>query len=113
MKKFTIPAAIVASTLAFSSLSATSETVRDCVLDGTVKKHNADDNKVYVAFHSAKPAEQGANCRLRKKEKLQFKAPSDSQIQDAKPGAKVQYRYTEDSEEGASWELRKVSAKST
>ena len=113
MKIFTIPAAIVAGTLAFSSLSATSETVRDCVLDGTVKKHTAEDNKVYVAFHSAKPAEEGANCRLRKREKLQFKAPSDSDIQDAHPGARVQYRYTEDSEDGANWELRKVSPHSS
>ncbi|MCX2980099.1 hypothetical protein EYC98_04375 [Halieaceae bacterium IMCC14734] len=89
---------------------ASAETNRDCVLEGTVKKQQSDSNKVYVAFHSYKAAEDGANCHIRKGEKLDFKQPAGSDITSAKPGAKVEYRYTEDREDGDRWKLRKVSS---
>lgn len=92
------------------AISASAEATRDCVLEGTVKKQPADSNKVYVAFHSYKAAEDGANCHIRKGEKLHFKQPAGSDITSAKPGTRVEYRYTEDREEGESWKLRKVSS---
>jgi len=85
------------------------EPVRNCMVDGTLKK-SRDSDKVYVAFHSAKPAEDGASCKIRRNEKLQFKAPTDSGITDAEPGAKVRYHYKEDADGSTSWELKDVSS---
>lgn len=95
---------------ALTSLSVHAETVRDCVLEGTVKKTATEQDKVYVAFHSSRATEEGARCRMRKSEKLHFKQPADSEINNAAPGSKVEYRYIEDSENGSTWELRKVSS---
>ena len=88
--------------------AAQAEVERDCVLEGTVKKSSGDSDKVYVAFHSAKPAEKGANCRIKRNEKLHFKQPTSTGINDARPGSRVEYRYTQDSEQGDTWELRQV-----
>ena len=101
-------AAILAPVLIFSG-GAQAETVRDCVVEGTVKRQKGDSEKVYVAFHSAKPAEKGASCRMRNREKLRFKAPSSEGLQDAEPGTRLKYRYTEDSEKGSTWKLQKAS----
>ena len=67
---------MVASTLGYAAPD------RDCVLEGTVKKQSADTDDVYVAFHSARPAEKGSSCRMRGREKLHFKAPRGSEIDD-------------------------------
>ena len=108
MKKSIVIAAGITALLV--SAIANAEATRDCVLEGTVKKQQADSDKVYVAFHSSKAAEAGADCHIRKGEKLQFKQPVGSDIQSAKPGTKVEYRYTEDTDKGQSWELLNVSS---
>ena len=102
-------AAVLSPWLALS-MSVQAETVRDCMMEGTVKRHQGNGDTVYVAFHSAKPAEEGASCHLRKREKLRFKAPSGADLQDAEPGTPVKYRYTEDSKKGSTWKLQKASS---
>jgi len=102
-----VSALFIIATLFAGALCA--EPVRDCVLEGTVKKTDADENQVFVAFHSYRPAEEGAPCNIRRSEKLHFKQPSGSRLDSVKPGSKVEYRYIEDREEGNSWELRNVS----
>ncbi len=109
MKTTKLVLATILSPLLVISAGVQAETVRDCVMEGTVKRHQDDGNKVYVAFHSAKPAEEGANCRIRKREKLQFKAPSGDNLKEAEPGTRVKYRYTEDTDEGATWKLQNAS----
>ena len=101
--------AALLSPLALLGAPTQAETVRDCVVEGTVKRQSNEGDKLYVAFHSAKAAEQGANCRMRRNEKLHFKAPG-ADLEDAAPGSKVKYRYIEDSEKGATWKLQKVSS---
>ncbi len=98
-----ILASILATPLLALPVSVSAETVRDCVVEGTVKRDKGSSDKVYVAFHSAQPAEKGAPCRMNRREKFQFKAPNARELQDAKPGMKVRYRYTEDSVKGATW----------
>lgn len=109
----TIPAAILASllaaALAFLPLSIQAETVRDCKVTGTVKRASASSDNVFVDLHSVRPAESGAPCQVRHKEKLKFRLPASPELADAKPGTRVEYRYTEDTEEGSSWKLQKVS----
>jgi hypothetical protein len=107
MKFKMLCAAAVASLVGLSGL-AEAETTRDCVLEGTVKNRSAGDDRVYVAFHSARPATENADCTIRKREKLQFKQPAGTSLQSARPGTQVEYRYTEDSKEGARWHLREV-----
>ena len=65
---------------------------------------------INALIHSARAAEEGANCRIRPNEKLQFKESRTSDLSEAKPGTRVKYRYTEDSEKGSEWELQKVSS---
>ena len=106
----TLTAAFAAALLTLSAV-AQSAPQRDCVLEGTVRKQSAiSDDKVYVAFHSARPAERGASCRFRRDEKLRFKAPTGSDIRDAAPGSKVEYRYTEERGEEPTWQLRNISS---
>lgn len=90
-------------------LLAQAASARDCVLEGTVKKRSANSDKVYVAFHSAKPAKKGSRCRFRRNEKLQFKTPASTELGDATPGSRVEYRYTENENQEPHWKLRKVS----
>ena len=103
-------AAIISAPLLALPVSVSAETVRDCVVEGTVKRQKGASDKVYVAFHSAKPAEKGASCRMKRKEKFQFKAPNASELKDAQPGTEVRYRYTEDSVKGATWKRQNQSS---
>lgn len=103
-------AAVIAAPLCTLPVSVSAETVRDCVVEGTVKRQRDSSNKVYVAFHSAKPAEDGASCRMNRKEKFRFKAPDAAELKDATPGTKVRYRYTEDSKKGATWKKESHSS---
>ncbi len=100
---------LLATSLLAVSLPSTAETVRDCVMEGYVKRQSGSEDNVYVAFHSAKPADKDASCNMRKREKVQFKAPVDSAIKDMRPGTRVKYRYTEDSKEGATWKLQRAA----
>lgn len=111
MKKTSLVlAAIITSPLLALPVSVNAETVRDCVVEGTVKRQKGSKDQVYVAFHSAKPAVKGAPCRMNRREKFQFKAPNASILKDATPGTKVRYRYTEDSEKGATWKRENHSS---
>ena len=101
-------ATLLTPVLAFSTAS-NADTVRDCVMEGTVQRQQTNSEEVYVAFHSAKPADKDASCRIRKREKLQFKAPGEDALDEMAPGTRVQYRYTEDSKQGATWKLQNVS----
>jgi len=102
-------AALLAPAMAFSN-PASADTVRDCVMEGTVQWQENNSDNVYVAFDSAKPADKDASCRIRKREKLQFKAPREDALNEMTPGTRVKYRYTEDSKKGATWKLQNVSS---
>jgi hypothetical protein len=101
-------AAILAPLLSLT-VPVQAETVRDCTVTGTVKRASGSAENVYVALHSVKPAEEGANCKMRRREKLEFRLPASEELTGARPGTRVEYRYTEDSESGSSWKLQKVS----
>jgi len=110
MKILTNGVAVFLSSLLVCAVAKAETPVSDCLLTGTVKQSAADENKVYVAFRSARPAEPGAKCKMPRKDKLQFKVPADSRINAAPPGSKVEYRYSEDREQEGSWELRSISS---
>ena len=107
MNTSTLAFAVILAPLLMLPVGAAAEVTRDCVVEGTVKRTESEADRVYVSFHSAKPAEEGAPCRINRREKLRFKG--DSTLADAEPGTRVKYRYTEDSEKGSSWKLQKAS----
>lgn len=110
MKILTNGVTVFLSSLLVCAVAQAETPASDCLLTGTVKQSAADENKVYVAFRSARPAEQGAKCKVHRNEKLQFKVPADSRINAAPPGSKVEYRYTEDRDHADSWELQSISS---
>ncbi len=109
MKMALAALAVPLLTLSLGVGSVQAETVRDCTLTGTVERPSKSSDNVYVSLHSVKPAEEGAPCKVRRREKLQFKLPASREIAEATPGTRVEYRYTEDSVKGESWKLQKVS----
>ena len=101
-------AALLATCVALP-LGASAEVTRDCVVEGTVKRHDEEKGRVYVNFDSAEPAEKGAPCQLKRRERLNFKASNAADLKNAEPGTRVRYRYTERTDTGASWKLQKAS----
>ena len=103
-------AAILAPLLVLTA-NVQAETVRDCKITGTVQRASGSADNVYVALRSVQPAQEGADCKMRRREKLQFKLPSSPELENARPGTQVEYRYTEDTERGSAWKLQKVTEK--
>ena len=107
MKTLTKLAAIGA--LSIIANAALAETTRDCMLEGTVQKGQANDEQnVNVKFHSVGKYDQDSTCRVRRDEKMQFKLPADPRVQEAAPGSTVKYRYRTDSDGSAKAEVVSV-----
>ncbi len=88
------------------------EVTQDCIIEGKVDKRKAAQTgrDVYVSFHSAKEASQGANCNINtRRNRVEFKQSKTSGIDDAPHGAKVKYRYTEKNNAEGEWQLLDVS----
>ncbi|GAB5451685.1 MAG: hypothetical protein Hals2KO_20130 [Halioglobus sp.] len=62
-----------------------------------------------VKIHSVSRYDEEARCKVRRGQKLEFKLPQDTRIQDAPDGSEVQYRYRSD-DSGSSAELISVGA---
>jgi hypothetical protein len=90
--------------------SALANPAQDCILEGKVNKARGDQgDKVYVAFRKAKRADAATDCRMSRADgKVTFRQPGASAITDAPEGAKIRYRYRENSEGEAKWELLDV-----
>ena len=107
-----VTASATALILALSAGSTLAEVTQDCILEGTVKnaKNAEEQKKVYVAFHSARDPENQQTCNMKRRKKLHFKAPSESEIGTAPVGSKVRYRYREHDHEQGEMELISVSS---
>lgn len=102
-----------ASILAISLTAATvhAETTKDCMLEGTVyKSEQGGEEQTKVKFHSAKKYDTDSNCRVRKGEKMEFKLPEDTRLQEAPSGSQVKYRYQQDKDGSSKTELVSVGA---
>jgi len=90
---------------------AWAEVTQDCILEGTVDKSKAEETgrDVYVAFHSADRASNKANCKINRRNRLEFKEPKNSMIENAPDGSTVKYRYTERDNQKGHWQLLDVS----
>lgn len=90
---------------------AWAETTQDCILEGTVDKKRAAQTgrDVYVTFHSASRAEKNSECKLNRRNRVEFKEPKNAMIENAPDGATVKYRYTEKDNQDGEWQLMGVS----
>ena len=106
----TIQTIISAVLLATLTMAAQAENPRDCMLEGSVHRSDSADGQdsVKVRFHSASKYEEGATCRMRRGEKLEFRLPDDPRLQDAPEGSKVKARYQRNSEGESTTELISV-----
>ncbi len=108
----TMTKALVMVMLPLFSAGTWAEVTQDCILEGKVDKRKAAQTgrDVYVSFHSAKEANEDANCNINsRRNRVEFKQSKTSGIEDAPHGAKVKYRYTEKNNEESEWQLLDVS----
>ncbi len=103
--------ALILATLPLITTGAWAEVTQDCILEGTVDKKKAEQmgRDVYVAFHSASRAEKGSECKLNRRNRVEFKEPKNAMIENAPDGARVKYRYTEEDNQDGEWQLMGVS----
>jgi hypothetical protein len=92
-------------------LAVHAENGRDCMLEGTVLKDDqAANDSARIKIHSVSRYDGDSNCRVRRDEKLEFKLPADTRVQQAPDGSRVKYRYRTDGEGGSQAELISVGA---
>ena len=107
--KATLTTSLLAAALLAATGPALAETTKDCMLEGTVyKTERGGEEQMQVKFHSMEKYDEDARCRNRKGEKMEFKLPEDTRLQDAPSGANVKYRYQENSDGTSNTELISV-----
>lgn len=104
-KTLALTVALVASPLAFA------ESEKDCLLKGTVQHgEQAGQDSTMVKIHSVSRYDEESRCRVRRGQKMEFKLPQDTRVQEAPSGSEVQYRYRTDESGKSNAELISVGA---
>ena len=104
-KTLALSAILAASPLAFA------DSEKDCLLKGTVHHgEQAGANATMVKIHSVSKYDEDSRCRVRRDQKMEFKLPQDSRVQEAPSGSEVQYRYRTDESGESNAELISVGA---
>lgn len=84
---------------------------KDCLLKGTVEHGaGASEGTTQVKIHSISRYDEESRCSVRRGQKMEFKLPQDSRVQDAPSGSEVEYRYRTDDAGEANAELIRVGA---
>ncbi len=100
-----LSAMLAASPLAFA------ESEKDCLLKGTVQHGDqAGQSTTMVKIHSVTKYDEDSRCRVRRGQKMEFKLPQDTRVQQAPSGSEVQYRYRTDESGESNAELISVGA---
>lgn len=109
MNKLIAVASALALTLGTAAVLA--EPAKDCMLEGTVyKTERGGEEETKVKFHSATRYDENSNCRVRRGDKMEFKLPEDTRLQDAPSGSQVKYRYQEEKDGSSKTELVSIGA---
>ena len=73
------------------------EDERDCLLEGTVQHgKQAGQESTMVKIDSISKYDEESRCTVRRGQKLEFKLPQDSRLQEVPSGSSVKYRYRTD-----------------
>jgi hypothetical protein len=79
---------------------------RDCLLEGTVQHgKQAGQESTMVKIDSISKYDEESRCTVRRGQKLEFKLPQDSRLQEAPSGSSVKYRYSTDNSGKSNSEL--------
>ena len=82
------------------------EDERDCLLEGTVQHgKQAGQESTMVKIDSISKYDEESRCTVRRGQKLEFKLPQDSRLQEAPSGSSVKYRYRTDNSGESNSEL--------
>ena len=96
-----------ASILAGSAAMAGGE--KDCLLQGTVQHgEQAGQETTMVDIHSISKYDDESKCNMRHGQKMEFRLPQDTRLQEAPSGSAVQYRYRTDDKGESNSELLSV-----
>ncbi len=88
---------LILSSLFLAVPNAIAEGERDCLLQGTVQHiEQAGQDTTMVKIDSITKYDDESRCNVRRGQKLEFKLPPDSRLQDATSGSSVKYRYRTD-----------------
>jgi hypothetical protein len=78
----------------------------DCLLEGTVQHgEQAGKAATMVKIDSISKYDAQSRCKVRSGQKLEFKLPPDTRLQEVPSGSEVKYRYRTDSSGEANSEL--------
>lgn len=84
---------------------------KDCLLEGTVVHgEQAGQATTMVKIHSVSRYDEEARCKVRRGQKMEFKLPQDTRVQQAPSGSEVKYRYRTDDSGQDNAELISVGA---
>jgi hypothetical protein len=84
---------------------------KDCLLEGTVVHgEQAGEAATMVKIHSVSKYDQASRCKMRRGQKMEFKLPQDTRVEQAPSGSEVKYRYRTDESGQGNAELISVGA---
>jgi hypothetical protein len=105
--KLLTQAAITSLLISFPLISTagSNDIFQDCLLEGRVVAHKADDGKnvVRIDFYKAGPYKPESRCII--DGSLEFKQPKGSIIENLSEGSVVQYHYIKTVNGQTSWQL--------
>ena len=109
MKTITYAFAIAALVATGSAAQAAGE--KDCLLEGKVVHQQSDAEKAtMVQIHSVSRYDEASRCSVRRNQKVEFKLPKDTRLNDAPSGSDVQYRFQSDGDGNDTVELISIGA---
>ena len=84
---------------------------KDCLLQGTVQHgERAGQETTMIEIDSISKYDEQARCNVREGQKLEFKLPADSRLQEVPSGSSVKYRYRTDNTGESNSELISIGA---
>ncbi len=93
----------------FMAGPAMAEGEKDCLLQGTVQHgEQAGKETTMVEIDSISKYDEASRCNMRRGQKLEFKLPQDTRLQEVPSGSAVQYRYRTDNSGESNSELISV-----
>ncbi|CAA0125531.1 Uncharacterised protein [Halioglobus japonicus] len=105
LKAIAIPAFVLLAPVALAGSE------KDCLLEGTVQHdEQAGENNTSVKIHSISQYDSESRCKVRSNQKMEFKLPQDTRLQNAPSGSDVKYRYRSDGSGQSDTQLISVGA---
>jgi hypothetical protein len=97
---------LILSTFFLAAPLAMADSEKDCLLQGTVQhSKQAGQDTTMVKIDSISKYDEESHCKVRPGQKLEFKLPPDTRLQEVPSGSSVKYRYRTDNSGESNSEL--------